>query len=147
MQGGICPPSLHAGGQERHILKDQAAYICIRCPRKVWVITMSPQNDWHFSLLQVLVFLRMLGISLCSSGGLLMKAVCLSHHVLFDLAQIGGHLTHSSQSYRLQLCPPICCFFVNLWFHCPSLLPCIPEIRYLTMLFGETGDPLSVPTV
>ena len=27
---GILPPNLHTRGQERHILKEQAAYICIR---------------------------------------------------------------------------------------------------------------------
>ena len=27
------------------VLKEKAAYICIRCPSKGWVITMSPQYD------------------------------------------------------------------------------------------------------
>lgn len=47
------PPTLHTGGQERHILKEAAAYTCIRFPRKRWVSTASPQNDWHLSLPQV----------------------------------------------------------------------------------------------
>ena len=60
---GIFPPSLHITGQERHILKEQFAYICIRFPRKGWVITMSPQNDWYFSPPQVSFLLHMCGIS------------------------------------------------------------------------------------
>ena len=42
---GILPPSLHTGGQEKHLLKEQAANICILCLRKGWFIAMCPQNE------------------------------------------------------------------------------------------------------
>ena len=137
MQGGICPPSLHAGGQERHILKDQAAYICIRCPRKGWVITMSPQNDWHFPPPPSLSSFT----HTCLSVVFLMKVI-----VLFSWAWVtmGGS---DWSSHQPQLCSPIRRFFVNLWFYCLSLLPCIPEIGELTMLRAKTGHPLSALTV
>ena len=51
--GGTFPPSLCTRGQERHVLKEAAAYTCIRFPSKRWVSTASPQNDWHLSLPQV----------------------------------------------------------------------------------------------
>ena len=41
---GILPPSLHTGGQEKHLLKEQAANICILCLRKGWFIAVCPQK-------------------------------------------------------------------------------------------------------
>jgi len=52
------------------------------------------------------------------------------HHVIFlGLGQDGGHLAGSGwSSHWTQLHSSICCFFINLWFYGPSLLPCISEI-------------------
>ena len=71
----------------------------------------------------------------------LMKVV-----VLFSWAWVtmGGS---DWSSHQPQLCSPIRRFFVNLWFYCLSLLPCIPEIGELTMLRAKTGHPLSALTV
>mgnify|MGYP001860011217 CR=1 FL=1 len=115
--GGVTPPSLHTRWQERLILKEQAAYICIRFPRKGWVITMSPQNDRHFPLPKSQFFYACV-VSLGSHLVVfLMKAKCFPHCVLSDLDQVGRRLTGSRwSSYQLQLRPQICCFFVNLWF-------------------------------
>ena len=124
----VFPPSLHTRGKERHILKEQAAYICIRFPRKRWVITVSPQNDYHFLLPQVSILLRMCGISRWSLLVFWWKPYVFLA-VYSELGQVGGRLTSSGQlSCLLQLRPPICCFFVNLWFYYLSLLSCIPEI-------------------
>ena len=71
------------------------------------------------------------------------------HHVIFlGLGQDGGHLAGSGWwSHWPELHSVTHCFFVNLWFYCLSLLPCIPEIGELTMLRAKTGHPLSALTV
>ena len=77
----------------------------------------------------------------CLSVVFLMKVM-----VLFSWAWVtmGGS---DWSSHQPQLCSPIRRFFVNLWFYCLSLLPCIPEIGELTMLRAKTGHPLSALTV
>ena len=77
----------------------------------------------------------------CLSVVFLMKVI-----VLFSWAWVtmGGS---DWSSHQPQLCSPIRRFFVNLWFYCLSLLPCIPEIGELTMLRAKTGHPLSALTV
>ena len=50
-------------------------------------------------------------------GGLSHEGCRLPHCVLFELGQVGGPLAgFGRSSHRLRLLPPICSFFVNLWF-------------------------------
>ena len=109
---GIFPPSLHTRRQERHILIEQAAYICFRCPRKGWVITMSPQNDWHPPLPQISALLHVY-----LSVVFLMKVV-----VLFSWAWVRmedawlvlvGHLIGHNSVHQSSASSLICGFTVQ----------------------------------
>ena len=119
---GVIPPSLHTTGQERHTLQKQAAYICTSCPRRGWVITMSPHkidiSPFLPSPPHVSVLLRMRGISCWLSGGLSDEGHGLPHCILSP--------GFGRSSHRLQLRPPIRCFFVNLWF---TVLACCLHSR------------------
>ena len=68
--------------------------------------------------------------------------------IFLGLGQDGGLLAGVGwSSHWPQFHSLIRCFFINLWFYCLSLLPCIPEIGELTMLRAKTGHPLSALTV
>jgi len=115
MKGAIFPPNLYTRWQEMYILKEQAAYICIRCLRKGWAespewLTFCP-TPWLSS------FTHAWYLSVAVRWSSLMKAGCLSRSILPDLgpfshpqlpplrAPVGGagrsHPTHKDKSWSI----------------------------------------------
>ena len=82
----------------------------------------SPLPPSSPSLLHMLFFTHI------SLGGLSNEG---HHDVFLGLGQDGGHLAGFGwSSHWPQLHSLIRCFFINLWFYGPSLLPCILKIGY-----------------